>query len=96
MSIDEFCDIYAVAQRDRFASKKYFTARGVIEATEDEWIANFETAQFNLGRAGKPQLKELIVKSVEQLVEIAQQYPEEEWKDISTNKAKLAKYLSNK
>lgn len=96
MNIQEFCDIYAVGPRDRISSEKYFTERGVVEASEDEWISNFESAQFNLGRAGKPLLKELIMKELSELVEIAKRYPEEEWSNISTNKAKLAKYISNK
>jgi hypothetical protein len=96
MFIDEFCDSYAVAQRDRIASKKYFGFRGVTEATEDEWIAKFEAAKFNLGRAGKPQLKSLIVKNLDQLTELASAFPEDEWREFATNKAKLAKYLSNK
>lgn len=96
MSIQEFCDIYAVANRDRIAAQKYFAARGVVDTTEDDWTAKFDAARFNLGRAGKPLLKNLLVKSLEQLVEMAQVHPAEEWSDFATKKAKLAHYLSNK
>ena len=96
MSIDEFCDIYAVANRDRIAAQKYFAARGVVETTEDDWTAKFDTARFNLGRAGKPLLKNLLLKSLDQLLELARVHPTEEWSDFAAKKAKLAHYLSNK
>jgi len=96
MTLDEFCDIYAVAQRDRLAARKYFAAQNVGELTEDEWIARFE-GHFTLGRAGKPGLKEYLTKTLDELREIARQanYPESEWGQLD-NKAKMAKYLSNK
>lgn len=96
MNIQEFCDLYSVSPRDRVAAGKFFSSRGINEATEEEWISNFENAQFALGRSGKPQMKDLIMKTLEQLLEIARQYPETEWSDLATNKAKMAKYLSNK
>lgn len=96
MTLDEFCDIYAVAQRDRLAARKYFGAQQISDASEDEWISRFE-GHFTLGRAGKPGLKEYLTKSLQELQEIARQaqYPESEWGQLE-NKAKMAKYLSNK
>ena len=97
MTLDEFCDIYSVARRDRLSAAKFFSQGGaVLVATEDEWIAKFE-GNFLLGRAGKPNFKSLISKTFDELKEIARvaNYPESEW-SVLENKAKLAKYLSNK
>ncbi len=96
MTLGEFCDLYSVAQRDRIAAAKYFGHQQIGDATEDEWIGRFE-GHFTMGRAGKPSLKEYLTKSLQELQEIARnaQYPESEWTGLD-NRAKLAKYLSNK
>lgn len=92
MHIDVFCDLYSVANRDRISAKKFFGDK--LDVDETTWINKFE-GHFALGRAGKPQLKELLSKSMDELKDLCKQYPEDEWSSLD-NKAKLAKYLSNK
>jgi hypothetical protein len=96
ITLNQFCDIYSVSQRDRIASIKFFGASGQHEATEEEWNRLF-TGNFALGKAWSQQdLKSLLVKSLEDLREIARTagYPEADWANLDT-KAKLANYINN-